>query len=284
MSTTDQFDAASAEAAASSQTTALGAIAAYSPTEAALALLAEKYKDATYDLTTVKGDKAARAARKELTGLRTSLEAKRKQLKAPALEYSRRIDSEAARITNAIAALEDPISDQIKADEQRREDERQERARAEATRIEAHQKAVEVLRRVPPQAYHADTTPEQIDTMMAALLLIPIGPDLEEFEQQAEAAVSATLATLRELRAAALGRQLEIRRVQTERAELDRRRAEDAAREQAKREQDAHYLAAEQARVRAEATEINGLCGKDRILARISARFSSVNLFNLSHF
>lgn len=62
--------------------------------------------------------------------LRTSLEAKRKELKAPALERSRLIDSEAKRIESEIRSLEDPIDALITAEEQRRERERAERQAA----------------------------------------------------------------------------------------------------------------------------------------------------------
>lgn len=60
--------------------------------------LRARFGGVAFDLTTTKGDKEARAARMELVKLRTSLEAKRKELKAPALERSRMIDSEAKRI------------------------------------------------------------------------------------------------------------------------------------------------------------------------------------------
>ena len=84
-------------------------IAEYSPTAAGLADLAHRFKNVVFDVSTTKGDKEARAARLELVRLRTGLEAKRKELKAPALERSRLIDAEAKRITDAILLLEEPI-------------------------------------------------------------------------------------------------------------------------------------------------------------------------------
>ena len=102
----------------------MSALTEYNPTEAALADLRQRYADVAFDLTTTKGDKEARAARKELVTLRTSLEAKRKELKAPALERAKLIDTEAKRIEAAILELEEPIDAQIKADEARRERER----------------------------------------------------------------------------------------------------------------------------------------------------------------
>lgn len=99
-------------------------IAEYSPTAAALAELRQRFGNIAFDLSTTKGDKDARAARLELVRLRTGLETKRKELKAPALERSRLIDDEAKRITAAILELETPIDEQIKAAEAAKEAER----------------------------------------------------------------------------------------------------------------------------------------------------------------
>lgn len=113
------------------------ALAEYNATAAALADLRQRFAGVVWDVTTTKGNNEARAARLELVKLRTSLEAKRKELKAPALERSRLIDAEAARITGEIVALERPIDEQIKADEQRREAEKEARRQAEARRVQA---------------------------------------------------------------------------------------------------------------------------------------------------
>lgn len=50
---------------------------------------------AVVEYSATKGDKAARAARLELVTLRTALEKKRAEIKAPALERCRVIDAEA---------------------------------------------------------------------------------------------------------------------------------------------------------------------------------------------
>ena len=73
-------------------------IAEYSPTAAGVAELRSRLAGVAYDLRTVKGQEAARKDRLECVRLRTSLEAMRKALKAPALERSRLIDAEAKRI------------------------------------------------------------------------------------------------------------------------------------------------------------------------------------------
>jgi hypothetical protein len=112
-------------------------IAVFSPTAVALHKLEAEYKGRVYAVTTTEGDKAAREARRMLVSLRVGLEALRKQEKAELLERGRLIDTEAKRITGAIAALEDPIDAQIKAEEFRKAAEKAERDRIEAERVGA---------------------------------------------------------------------------------------------------------------------------------------------------
>lgn len=115
-------------------------------TAMAIATLTEKYRDATFDMTTTAGDKAARGARLELVTTRTAIEAKRKELKAPAIEFGKVIDSEAARLTKLVSELEDPIDAQIKADERRRQEEKEAADRAEAARVAKHTAGIDTIR------------------------------------------------------------------------------------------------------------------------------------------
>jgi hypothetical protein len=91
----------------------------YSPTEAGLTDIKSRMEGVIYDVTNVLGMAQAKRDRKELVTLRTTLEAKRVELKAPALERSRLIDAEASRIKGEISAIEQPIHLQIKAEENR---------------------------------------------------------------------------------------------------------------------------------------------------------------------
>jgi len=110
-------------------------LAEYDFVSAALADLRRRYEGATYDLATTAGMKDAVAARAELRNLRTSLEAKRKEIKAPALDRCRLIDGEAKRITAELVALEDPIDAQIKAEQARRKAEKEAKEKAERERL-----------------------------------------------------------------------------------------------------------------------------------------------------
>ena len=107
-------------------------IVEYSQTEAGLAILAERYRGAVYDVANADGMSAARKARADIKGYRVSLEKVRTEIKAPALERCRLIDAEAKRITTALLGLEEPIDGQIKAEENRVDAERQAKVRAEA--------------------------------------------------------------------------------------------------------------------------------------------------------
>lgn len=201
------------------------AIVTYSRTEAALGDLRKKYQGATYDLTTTAGDKAARAARLELVTLRTGLEKKRKELKAPAVEFGRKIDSEAARLTAEIQALETPIDTQIKADEKRRDDERRARDEAEAARKKVHTDAIARIAKYVELA--ADLPSEHIANGIKQLE----GFDLSGFEEYTAEATETrdrTVAALRVLHIKAKTREDEEARLQAERAEQARIAAEQA--------------------------------------------------------
>lgn len=235
------------------------AIVAYSRTEAALAELRAKYQDARYDLSTTAGDKAARAARLELTTTRTSLEKKRKELKAPAVEFGRKVDAEAARLTGELLALENPIDAQIKADERRREDERSAREEAEAARKKVHTDAIAKIAGYVAQAA------EMPSARIAAGLAFLEGMELtgfEEFTEEAAATRQRTVAALQAMFAKAKARENEEARLKAEREEQARVAAEQAeTARQLKAEQDElarqrEVLAAEQRRQEAERERI----------------------------
>lgn len=221
-------------------------IVAYSRTEAALADLAQRYRGATFDLTTTKGNKAARDARQELVTLRTSLEKRRKEFKAPALEFGKLIDAEAKRITDAIEKLEQPIDAQIKADEERREREAEAKRQAEAARVQAHREAIAKIR-----AYtdHAKGLPAaRIQLGIDRLQGIDPGAEFEEFMTEAQTAKAETLGALRQLHADTLAREEEAARLEAQRQEQARIAAEQKA--------EAERLAAQRAELERQQAEI----------------------------
>jgi hypothetical protein len=121
----------------------------YSPIEAALAELRQKYGGKTWNLSVSQEADEARSVRRGFTKLRSRLEATRKALKRPALDWSKTVDREAARIESAILEVESPIDEQIRAHEAKKLMEREARAKAEADRIDG-------LRRVVAEMLHDD--------------------------------------------------------------------------------------------------------------------------------
>lgn len=207
---------------------ASGVLVQYSKTEAALAALREKYTGATFDLTTTKGDKEARAARLELTTLRTSLEKRRKEFKAPALEFGKKIDAEAARITSEIEALEQPIDAQIRADENRRAAEKAERERIERERVAAHQNRLNTIRACVGRAQGLPS--ERIANGIAQVeAMVTDAATWEEFAGEAATAQAETLAAMRSMFDAAKAREDEEARVEQQRQENERQAAENRA-------------------------------------------------------
>lgn len=127
----------------------LTTVVEFNETALALSNLRERYKGLVVDVQTPKGLKEAKTFTFELRTLRTTLERRRKELKAPIIERGKQLDDEAKRITAEIVALEEPIDVQIKAEEARIEAARLEKLEAERLRVEAIQQKIQAIRDVP---------------------------------------------------------------------------------------------------------------------------------------
>lgn len=231
-------------------------IAEFDPIEAGLQALRQQYEGVVFEVATTKGMEAAKAARLAIRDPRYKIEAARKALKAPLLRYGRLVDSEAARITDAILAIETPIDEQIKAEEARKEAERQARAAAEAKRI------AEIQDRIRSQITDAllraaGKRADQIDAEMAALEQVPISPETHaELAESAEREKQRVLAALRQLFCEAVAREeAEVLRRAEEAAERERRAEEERQR----REREAAERAATEQRNRELAAEAEAL-------------------------
>jgi hypothetical protein len=138
-----------------------GVLAEFSRVEAGLAALRERHGNVIYEVTTTAGLEAAKAARAEIRAPRHAVEKVRKAAKAPLLALGKRIDQEAIRITEAILEVEQPIDDQIKAEEARRLADREAKRAAEVERLRLE--AAEKLRMEQEQleAQRAEIAAEQ---------------------------------------------------------------------------------------------------------------------------
>jgi hypothetical protein len=206
------------------------AIAEYSPTEAGLAELRQRLSGVVFNCATTAGDREARAARQELVKLRTALEARRVELKRPALDYVARIDSEAKRITAEIRALETPIDTAIRAEEQRKADEKAAREREEKRIGDALQH----FRTFVDRAQGTGT--ERIKQLMEQTADHMGQTDFGPKRPEAQLAYDQTIGVLRVLLATA-----------TAREEAERRREEQAAAERERAAALARQLEAERA-------------------------------------
>ena len=223
----------------------------YSTTDAALIDLRQRMSKAVYEVNTAKGMEAAKKDRAEVRGYRVALEKMRVELKAPALERSRLIDAEAKRITAELEALEQPIDEQIKKEEQRKEAERLAKIKAEADRIENIR---EMIAELFADQVVANSSRDSlaIDAAIEGITAIVITPAFMELADEAKKSKSVTLALLSELRDAAFVREQEAARLKAERQELDRLRAADALRAAAERAESDRVAAAERQRLAGE--------------------------------
>ncbi len=222
-------------------------VAEYKPIEASLSALRNKYQGVVFQVSTTEGDKEARAARKELVGLRTSLEDKRAEIKKPILELGRAIDAEAKRITSEIEALEKPIDEQIKAEEQRKAAEKAAREAAEKAEREAKEKAekaridgikakIKAITDKPLEVL--GKKPLDIENAINQVEFMPVTDvEFEEFVIEASEARESAVSKLREMHAQAVHQEEEENRLAAERERLDQQRREQEAREAEQRRQ-----------------------------------------------
>lgn len=249
-----------------------GAVAVFSPIEAVLTDVRQKYSNVVYDLTTTKGDKEARQARAELVKVRTSADKAYKDWNQPILEQQRIARDKVAYIKGEVDKLEKPIDDQIKADEDRREAERKAKAEAEVVRIKTIRDRINVIAGLPLAVISMGS--EQISAVISDLSSMPLNEErFAEFLDEAVRLTEEMKIKLAEVRDAALAREQEAARIERERQELEQARARQEAEAALERERLAREAQAlEDARQQQE-EEAN----RQRIIAEESQRQAAVN-------
>lgn len=189
-------------------------VAEYSTTEAALNDLRARFGKSEFDVSSAEGLKAAKKARTELVGLRTALESRREEIKAPILERGRLIDAEAKRITAELLKLETPIAEAIKAEEKRKEQEKAAKELAEKARVKAAQERITAIQEFHPLALGCRTA-ERVLILIDKLKAVSLD-GLDEFTLQAKTEHESTLKKLEAIHAQKV----------TEQAEREKREAE----------------------------------------------------------
>lgn len=239
------------------------AVAEYSPIAAALAAARARYQGVVWDLTTTRGNEEARRARRELVSLRTGLEARRKELKAPLLAQAKLIDDEAKRITAELLQLEEPIDALIRADERRREEERAAREAAERARVAGIRERIAAIVSQPVKAARIRSS-ALLRTAIDTLAAQEIDDSFEEFVGEARAAHAQSLDAMREMLAAIEAQEAEAARLREEREAQERAAAEAAARLAEQERIALEAQEAEQARARAERAEADRIAREAR--------------------
>lgn len=240
--TVDQAEAGTGTKTGTAVMTITTEVAEYQELVDGLMAMYQRCHNVVYDLKTVAGDKQARSDRKQLVSARTALERRRVELNAKdRATIAERIalrDSEALRLEGYVRALEQPISEQIAADEARREQERAARMKAEEDRCNAHRARINEISAVAVRA--AGLSSAEIESKHALVTRIVIDKSFEEFEASAVNAKAECLLRLAEL--LSIAKQNEERAAQAERdrlrlAELEEESKRNREREAAERRQ-----------------------------------------------
>jgi hypothetical protein len=198
------------------------AIAEYNITEAALSELKVRLSGAKYEVNTTAGMETAKKDRRELVTLRTDLERKRKEIKAPALKYCKDIDEEAKRITAEIVELEQPIDEQIKAEEERKAAIKAEKERIEKERVDGIRGRIDKLKNFPVVALGAENAAD-LEMFIAKVEASPIGVEFEEFKAEAETAKAEAVGKLKDMLTLKQQQEAEAVRLEEERKENERK-------------------------------------------------------------
>lgn len=146
-------------------------IAEFNPLRAELDRLNKSYLNVVHDVSTPKGLNSAKEARKDIRDVRYAIQNTAKEIIKP---YQQEVKNAQAKVTAVktigedlaagVLKLEEPIDEQIKAEERRLLEEREERERLERERIEKLQAKINHFRQVP-LAMNAKTS-EEIAAML----------------------------------------------------------------------------------------------------------------------
>jgi chromosome segregation ATPase len=118
----------------------------YNVTDEAILNLSKDYSRLQIEPGNAKHYKLVTEAIGAVRKLRTSVEKKRKELKAEALEYGRKVDGEAKRITGKLLAIEDPLKEKKKTEDDRKAKIKAEKEEAARKRKEAIEKDIASIR------------------------------------------------------------------------------------------------------------------------------------------
>jgi len=160
------------------------ALVEYDVTDAAIFELKDKYQG--LKITDMASYKEVSCAIAEVRGFRVSVEARRKELKADALAYGRRVDAEAKRITEQLFEVETPLKVLKKAEDDRKAAIKEEKERKDRERVYKIQDKIAAIQRLVAGSFGKNA--DEIEQLMAQAVNTEITPEeYMEFEERAGA-------------------------------------------------------------------------------------------------
>ena len=226
-------------------TETLNHIAPYEPLRAQIAELKEANANTVFRYEEPKGNKLARSHVASLRSIKGDVERKRKELKADALEYGRKVDSVAKELSGEIEAMIDVHQGPLDLIESREE-----------ARVARHQENIAALMLIPGIEIPGDSV--AIRAKLARIKAIVVDDKWQEFKTQgleAQAATCRALETLLTKLLAQEGEAAELARLRDEQAKRDAdNRVKLEAEARAKREEE--IRAGAEAKAAAEAARL----------------------------
>jgi len=196
----------------------------YGVTEAALAELTERYKEP--DASTDEGYEHCKDGCRELTAVRTAIETRRKDLKAPALDWGRDVDKQAKDIVRRVKAIEAPVRAEKERIDEIKQAEARKAAEAEQQRVDAiRENIAKIIGTAAEQS--PDDTAADYGQHITWLKELAINEEVfGELVDEANTARDAALFKLTQWHEQAVKREADDVRRKNQQAELDRKKKE----------------------------------------------------------
>lgn len=232
-------------------TTATTGIVTYSVTTAEIAKLAEKYKTVPADLSVKEDYKFVQKATAHLRGLRSDVEKRRKELKADALAWGKKVDATAKEITEKIVEIEEPLATAKKAYDTAVEVKKREEALVEERRVDGIAETIAGIKALTEAniSCNSATIMEVINKVQG---MIPCDEWAQEFAEKATFTINETLFKLQELHGMKLNQETAAANAAAE----EKRRQEEAEAARIQRKKEVAEAEAKLAEERAEIAKI----------------------------
>lgn len=198
------------------------ALTTFDPLKAKIDELKESVSNTVFDLTTTKGNKAARSLRAKLKAIPGALEKAYTDWNQPRLKAAEAMRAKRDELTALIPSIVAPLNAQIEEDEKRRDAERLEKERAETARVGAIRlKITNISSLVITQVNNSS---EDLAKAIEYLEQSEIKQEtFQEFTEEAKQVLATAIAGLKQIHAGALKREENEREVERLRKEAEER-------------------------------------------------------------